>query len=94
VINTATTPPVVTTIDVGPEPTCVAVTPGGAYVFVSNFDSSGSLDEGTVAVIDTSSNMVVSTVPSGGQRPVGLVATASHVYVAHFGSDAVSVIDI
>jgi DNA-binding beta-propeller fold protein YncE len=52
------------------------------------------LDEGTLSVIDTSSNALVSVLPSGGQRPAGLVATASHVYVAHFQSDAVSVIDI
>jgi DNA-binding beta-propeller fold protein YncE len=44
----------------------VAVTPGGDHVFVSNFDPYGSLDEGTVSVIDTSSSTVVSTVHSGG----------------------------
>jgi DNA-binding beta-propeller fold protein YncE len=47
-----------------------------------------------VSVIDASTNVEVTTLPPVGQHPVGLVATASHVYVAHAGSDIVSVIDL
>jgi YVTN family beta-propeller protein len=54
----------------------------------------GGFDPHTVYVIDTSSNTVVTSVPSVGQHPIGLVATASNVYVAHTSSDIVSVIDI
>jgi YVTN family beta-propeller protein len=95
VINTATNG-VVATVGVGPGPVGVALDPGGKHVFVSNNaeitpDAPGAH---TVSVIDTSSNTVVSTLPPVGRHPGGLVATTTNVYVAHVGSDIVSVIDI
>jgi YVTN family beta-propeller protein len=96
VINTATNA-LVATISVGEAPWGVAVDPGGTHVFVSNsgfLHNVGGFDPHTVYVIDTSSNTVVTSVPSVGQHPIGLVATASNVYVAHTSSDIVSVIDI
>jgi DNA-binding beta-propeller fold protein YncE len=47
-----------------------------------------------VSVIDTNSKQAVTDLPPVGQDPYGLVATATHVYVAYTGSDLVSVIDI
>jgi YVTN family beta-propeller protein len=73
----------------------VAVSPGGDNVYVSNVRGGPPGSKGnTVSVIDTSTNVEVTTLPPVGQNPSGLVATASNVYVAHRGSDIVSVIDI
>ena len=47
-----------------------------------------------MSVIDASTNVEVTTFPPVGQHPVGLVATASHLYMAHAGSDIVSLIDV
>jgi YVTN family beta-propeller protein len=95
VIDT-TTNTVVTTIPVGPGPVGVAVDPGGKHVFVTNNAeiAQGAPGANTVSVIDTSSTAVVTGVPPVGQHPLGVVATATNVYVAHIGADIVSVIDI
>ena len=95
VIDTATNA-VVATIPVGAGPWGVAVSPAGNHVYVSNTAEApnGAPKENTVSVIDTSTNVEVTTLPPVGQNPMGLVATASHVYVAHAGSDLVSVIDV
>jgi YVTN family beta-propeller protein len=95
VINTATNA-VVATIGVGPGPVGVALDRGGKHVFVSHYVEFGPGTPGahTVSVIDTSSNTVVTTLPPAGLSPAGVVATDTNVYVAHAGSDIVSVIDI
>ena len=86
---------VVATIGVGPEPFGVALDPGGKHLYVTNRGSwTGSSGANTVSVIDTASNAVVTTLPPAGERPFGLAATNTNVYVAHNGSDFVSVIDI
>jgi uncharacterized repeat protein (TIGR01451 family)/uncharacterized repeat protein (TIGR02543 family) len=66
----------------------VAVTPDGAFVYVTNQNSD------TVSVIDTASNTVTDTIPVGAQ-PFGVAVTpdGAFVYVANNGSTTVSVID-
>jgi YVTN family beta-propeller protein len=98
VIDTTTNPPAVVgpAIDVGPGPEGVAVDPGGDHLFVTDTAQmrQDEPDANTVSVIDTQSNAVVTTLPPVGEFPLGLVATATNVYVAHEFSDIVSVIDI
>jgi len=66
----------------------VAVHPGGRWVYVSNGGAA------SVAVIDTRSNSVASTVPVG-QRPWNMALTpdGGKLYVANGRSGTVSVID-
>jgi YVTN family beta-propeller protein len=82
------TPNVMGTVTVGSGPDGVAVTPNGAYAYVSNHGS------GTVSVIDTATNMVTATVLVGGQ-PAGVAITpnGAYAYVTNTGSDTVSVIN-
>jgi DNA-binding beta-propeller fold protein YncE len=47
-----------------------------------------------VSVIDSGTRTVVATLPPAGKHPIGVVATARNVYVAHAGSDIVVVIDV
>ena len=51
----------VKTVKVGSQPTGVAVTPNGNYVYATNYGSN------TVSVIKTSNNTVVKTVKVGGK---------------------------
>ena len=72
---------------VGTNPTAVAITPNGQYVYVAN--NGGT----TVSVISTSSNSVVSTITVG-SGPLGVAITPNglYAYVANFGGTTVSVI--
>jgi YVTN family beta-propeller protein len=87
---------VVNTIPVGPGPWGVAVAPDGGHAYVTNTAETkqGSPMANTVSVIDTATHTVVTTLPPAGKHPLGVVATAHSVYVAHVGSDVVSVIDV
>src|SRR5689334_23251140 len=79
----------------GPED--VAITPDGAYAYVS---LSGSLGLKSVVVISTAlaltdpTNAVVAIVPVGtNPRGVAITPDGAHAYVANTNSDSVSVID-
>jgi YVTN family beta-propeller protein len=67
----------------------VAITPDGAFAYVTNHFSA------TVSVIETASNIVVATVAVGALAPRGVAITpdGAFVYVANFGSNTVSVIE-
>jgi len=60
---------VVTTIPVGTQPHGVAVTPDGAFAYVSNFY------ENSASVIDTASNTVVDTVQGVALFPEAVAIT-------------------
>ena len=87
VISTATNRGVAT-VPVG-APGGVAITPSGAFAYVSNGGGSN-----TVSVIDTASNTVVATVPVG-SAPAGVATTpnGAFAYVPNQQSSTVSVID-
>ncbi|MGD0909805.1 MAG: beta-propeller fold lactonase family protein [Candidatus Acidiferrales bacterium] len=85
---------VVANIGVGEAPRCIAISPNGKYVYVSN------AEDGTVSVIDTKTLSVVTTIPN--QPPFFLGGTANglavtpngkYVYVTVGGGDSVTVID-
>jgi len=86
-----TTAQVIATIPVGATPFGIAVTPDGSRVYVSN--STG----GSVSVIDTSSESVISTITSDvGTTPVGITIDASgtYAYVANYGAGTVTRITV
>ena len=67
VINTATNT-VVATVAVGTDPAWVAITPNGAFAYVTNIGSNN------VSVINTATNTVVATVTVG-TNPLGVAIT-------------------
>jgi YVTN family beta-propeller protein len=75
-----------TSITVGTNPSGVAVTPGGADVYVTNYSS------GTVSEIATASNTVVGSPITVGTQPRGVAVTpnGSDVYVANQGAGTVN----
>lgn len=76
-------------IAAGVGPQHLAITPDGSKVYASNYY------DGTVSVIDTSTNTVSSTI-SGFTNPVGLCALpdGTEIYVANFGANQVVRIDV
>jgi YVTN family beta-propeller protein len=88
VISTATNT-VTTTLTVGSYPEGVAVTPNGAYVYVTN---SGS---GTVSVISSDTNAVTATLTIGNQ-PEGVAVTpnSAYAYATNYGDNTVSVLNL
>jgi len=75
-------------IQVGSDPSRVAVTPDGKYVYVTDHGS------GNVDVIDTATNSVVATVPVGAAPyDIAITPDGKHAYVADSGSGNVDVID-
>jgi YVTN family beta-propeller protein len=90
VINAATNT-VVATVQVGINPSAVAITPDGTHAYVANAASN------TVSVIGTATNMVVATVPVGNmgiKNPQGVAITpdGTHAYVTSTASNTVTVI--
>ena len=77
-----------TTVTVGSYPFGVAVTPNGAYAYVTNQDTN------SVSVISTSSNTVTETVTVG-SGPFGVAVTpnGAYAYVTNLDSGSVSVIN-
>ncbi|MDA8218490.1 MAG: YncE family protein [Dehalococcoidales bacterium] len=74
-------------IAVGKGPSGLAVNPGVGHVYVANWS------DGTVSVIDTSTDTVIETVAVGmNPRAVALNPLTKRVYVANYGSGNVSVI--
>ncbi len=75
-------------IPVGTEPSCVAITPDNAKVYVTNMVS------GTVSVINAATRQVVKTIKVG-TEPFGCALTpdGSSLFVANQSSDNVSVIN-
>src|SRR2546425_5034515 len=96
VINTLTKM-VVAVIPVQWSPFGVAITPNGAFAYVTNTgmicDFCPVSQPPSVSVIDTASYKVVATIPVG-QYPAGVAITpnGAFAYVANFNSNSVSVI--
>src|SRR5260370_24873667 len=97
VINTMTDGPVAV-IPVQFSPLGVAITPNGAFAYVTNTGAVCDLcpfnQPSSVSVIDTATYSVVATIPVG-QYPAGVAITpnGAFAYVANFNSNSVSVID-
>ncbi len=74
------------------QPFAVAITPNGAFAYVTN--SGWPVGSNSVSVIDTTTNTVVATIPVG-NFPVGatITPTGASAYVANLNSNNVSVID-
>jgi YVTN family beta-propeller protein len=92
VINTATNT-VVATVPVvsgssNSGPYAVAITWDGAFAYVANSAAS------TVSVIDTATNMVITTIGGVGSAPHGVAMDGRFAYVTSEMSNTVSVIDL
>jgi YVTN family beta-propeller protein len=75
------------TIPVGQDPEDVAITPNGAYVYVTN------LYGNSVSVINTATNTVTTTIPVGINPYFAAVTpNGAYVYVTNSGGNSVSVI--
>ena len=75
------------TIPVGAGPVDVAITPDGAFAYVTNET------DGTVSVIATAGNAVVATVPVGSRpRGIAIAPDGQTAWVANSGDGTVSVI--
>ncbi len=86
VIDTATYS-VVATIPVGQYPAGVAITPNGAFAYVTNYNSN------SVSVIDTATNTVTATVTVGtGPWGIAITPNGAFAYVTNYTSHNVSVI--
>ena len=79
---------ITTTINVGTNPTGVAVSPDGTKVYVTN------LNDDTVSVINTKTNTVTATVPVG-SNPSTIAGSpdGTKVYVTNSNDNTISVID-
>ncbi len=82
---------VVAIVPVQFQPLAVAITPNGAFAYVTN--SGWPVGSNSVSVIDTATNTVVATVPVA-NFPVGVIITpnGAFAYVANYNSNSVSVI--
>jgi gliding motility-associated-like protein len=87
VIN-VTTNVVVATIKVGQQPQCVAVSPDGSRVFVTN------RNDNNITVIDTRSNTVIATIPAN-FYPLGITVSpdGSRLYVVNHNQGNITVIN-
>jgi len=78
-----------TLLDVGKNPTNLALKPDGGEVFVSNYDS------GSISEIDTQNNQVGNTFPIGNRPAVAIVSGDNGaLYVANAGADSISLYSI
>ncbi len=82
---------VVAVVPVQFQPLAVAITPNGAFAYVTN--SGWPVGSNSVSVIDTRTNTVVATIPVA-NFPVGVAITpnGAFAYVANYNSNSVSVI--
>jgi YVTN family beta-propeller protein len=95
VVIDAGTRTVEATVAVGQTPRNVAFTPDGAFAYVTNFNSN------SVSVIETSTNLVVETIPDvaelgeegGGPWDVGITPDGTVAYVTNDLGNEVSVIE-
>ncbi|MHC4092006.1 MAG: YncE family protein [Planctomycetota bacterium] len=89
VIETASNT-VVATAPAGPSPFEMAITPDGAFIYVTNL----STVDRSVSVVETASNTLVATVGVGSlPSDVAITPDGAFVYVANEGSSTVSVIE-
>lgn len=92
------------TITLGNQPSGIAITPDGRFVYVSNYNTfylgpnftNLTPGEGTVNIIDTCTNKVLCPVLVVGASPANIAISpdGKRAYVSNYSSDTVSVINI
>jgi len=73
------------TVDLAPA--SLAITPDGKFVYTINYVD-GNPGTGTMSIIDTSTNMVVGTIPGfSGPFSIAITPNGKYAYVTNFGSN-------
>jgi len=95
---------IVATIKVGTQPSGLAITPDGDFVYVSNYNTlywgpdftALNAGPGTVNIIDTQTNQVVSPTIAVGLSPdaIAIAPDGLYAYVTNYTSNTVSVIPL
>lgn len=95
---------IVSTITLGTQPAGIAITPDGSLAYVSNYNtlylgpdfSDLTAGPGTVNIIDTLTNQVISPTIAVGLSPsaIAISPDGNYAYVSNYTSDTVSVIRI
>lgn len=76
-----------TPITVGLAPAALAITPNGKHVYVVNYVD-GNPSTGTISVIETTHNTVVTTIPDfSGPFGIAITPNGKYAYVTNFGSN-------
>ncbi len=93
---------IVATITLGIQPSGIAITPDGSFAYVSNYSTvyngAGFTDltasQGTVSVIETKTNTVVSQIVGLGLSPdaIAISPNGQFAYVTNYSSNTVSII--
>jgi YVTN family beta-propeller protein len=95
VVNAPTSAIAGSPINVGPNPSFVAITPDGRHAYITNTNAAAS--PGSVSVIDTATNTVVATITVGDQpQGVAISPDGSKAWVIDFGfqnGPGISIID-
>jgi YVTN family beta-propeller protein len=86
--NLNTTPTVGLSINVGLAPASLAITPNGDFVYVIDYHN-GVPNDGTITVIDTSTNAATQNVVTGlfGPFAIAITPDGNYAYVTNFGSN-------
>lgn len=93
------------TINLDIQPSGIAITPDGLYAYAANYDTlytdttnfTGlTAGQGTVNIIDITSNTVIPPIIAVGQSPanVAISSNGNYAYVSNFTSNTVSVLNI
>ena len=95
---------IIDTINVGMQPSGIALSPDDRYAYVTNYDtlytdtSFSALvpGDGTVNIIDTKTNKVIPPILPVGQSPAAISITSNgkFAYVSNYSSNSVSVLNI
>jgi len=101
IVNLNTNTIVGAPIMVGLAPAALAISPNGKQVYVANYGN-GTMGNGSVAIIDTNTNMLVQTIPGFfGPFAIAITPNGKYAYVTNFGSNnfepigtTVSIIDL
>ena len=82
-------------INVGQNPEGIAISPSGAYAYVTNFYGSGFSLNGNITVINLATDSISKRITTGFYLPFGISFSPSgtYAYVANYGSNNVVIIN-
>jgi LPXTG-motif cell wall-anchored protein len=95
VLNSTSLLPVAPPIPVGPNPRAITLSPDGTRAYVADQGAATTGSPGSVSVIDVATNLLVTTVGTGGNGTWAVQPTpdGAFVYASNGGSNTITVID-